>query len=104
MTTIANYIQNVPELANEYAELRAELAKDYAKAQANRELYEAAHTVVMSKLTAEPITVADLFTLCEGELPTGFTKSKLQYALVNYWADEVVKIENAKSANEYRKA
>ena len=33
MTTIAAYIKNVPELANEYAELAAELAKNEVKAQ-----------------------------------------------------------------------
>ena len=38
------------------------------------------------------------------ELPEGMTKSQVQYALINYWAGEVVKIENAKAANQYRKA
>lgn len=104
MTTIANYIKNVPDLAAEYAELTAELAKGEAKAQANRSLYEAAHDVVMSHLTMQPVTVAELVEACEAELPEGMTKSKIQYALLNYWTDEVVKIENPKSANQYRRA
>lgn len=104
MTTIANYIKNVPELANEYTELAAELAKGEAKAQANRNLYEAAHDVVMAHLTDKPVTVTELVEACGDELPEGMTKSKVQYALINYWADEVVKIENPKSANQYRKA
>ena len=32
MNTIANYIKNVPELAEEYAELAAEIQKDIEKA------------------------------------------------------------------------
>lgn len=104
MTTIANYIKNVPELATEYAELAAELSKNEAKAQANRELYIAAHDVVMAHLTDTPVTVADLFTACEGELPEGFSRSKIQYALLNYWDDEVVKHENGKKAFTYTRA
>ena len=104
MITITNYLKNVPELANEYAELAAELAKGEAKAQANRDMYAAAHDVVMAHLTDTPVTVAELTAACGDELPEGFTKSKVQYALLNYWADEVTKIENAKGANQYRRA
>lgn len=104
MTTIANYIKNVPELAEEYAELAAELAKGAEKAQANRDLYNAAHEVVLRYITSQPTTVADLFAKCEAELPEGFSRSKMQYAMVNYWTDEIVKITNPKGANEYRKA
>lgn len=102
MIAVANYIKNVPELANEYAEIAAELAKGEAKAQANRELYATAHDVVMAHLTNKPQTVADLFTACEAELPEGFSKSKMQYALGNYWAEEVVKTQG--KVNEYTKA
>lgn len=104
MTTIAAYIKNVPELANEYAELAAELSKNEAKAQANRELYATAHDVVMAHLGTEPVTVTDLFAACESELPDGFSKSKVQYALLNYWNEEVVKHENGKKAFTYSRA
>lgn len=104
MTAIAAYIKNVPELANEYAELQAELDKNAAKAQANRDLYATAHDVVMAHLSNTPVTVTDLFTACESELPDGFSKSKVQYALLNYWSDEVVKHENGKKAFTYTRA
>lgn len=104
MTAIANYIKNVPELSNEYAELAAELAKGEAKAQANRELYEAAHDVIFKYITDAPRTVAEIIKACGDELPEGFSRSKAQYALSNYWSSEVVKIENPKGANEYRRA
>jgi hypothetical protein len=104
IATIANYIKNVPELSEEYAELAAEIAKGEEKAQANRDLYAAAKDVVLSVLTSTPMTVADIFAACEADLPEGFTKSKIQYALANYWTSEVVKIANPKGPNEYRKA
>ena len=104
MTAIANYIKNVPELATEYAELRAELDKNAAKAEANRELYAAAHDVVMAHLSDTPQTVADLFNACESELPENFSKSKVQYAIREYWANEVVKHENGKNPYTYTKA
>lgn len=104
MITVANYIKNVPELANEYAEIMAELAKGEAKAQANRELYSAAHDVVMACLNDKPMTVAEIVEACGNELPEGMTKSKIQYAILNYWNNEIVKIENAKSANQYKRA
>ena len=103
MTTIANYIQNVPELAAEYAELSAELAKGEEKAKANRELYNAAREVVLSHLASTPMTVATLYEAIKDELPKDMTKSKVQYGLSNYWTDAVVKIENPKGPNEYRR-
>lgn len=102
--SIANYLKNVPEMATEYKEIAQEAAKIEAKASAAKSAYDAARDVVMAILTDVPVTVADLFTKCENDLPEGFTKSKLQYALINYWTDEVVKIQNGKSPNQYRKA
>ena len=102
LRVIANYIRNIPELANESAELDAEIAKDESKVQANRELYANAHDVAMAVLTDKPMTIAEWFAACEDKMPNGFTKSKMQYAVHEYWAPEVVKIEG--KVNEYRKA
>lgn len=94
-------ITNLDEIK---AELQAELDKGEAKAQANRDLYSTAHDVVMAHLDSTPVTVTDLFTACESELPDGFSKSKVQYALLNYWSDEVVKHDNGKKAFTYTRA
>ena len=94
---------DVPEIAEIKAELEAELAKGEAKAQANREAYAAAHDAVMSVLFDAPMTVKEIVAACGDELPEGFSASKVQYGLLNYWADEVVKIENVKGANTYRR-
>lgn len=102
MTTIANYIKNVPELAAEYAELQAELDKNAEKAQANRDLYAATHDVVIGALTDKPVTLAELWETVKDTVPEGMSKSKVQYALRELWAAEVVKIEG--KVNEYKRA
>lgn len=102
MTAIANYIKNVPELAAEYAELKAELDKNAEKAQANRDLYAATHDVVMATLSDKPMTMAELWEAMKDNVPEGMTKSKVQYALRELWASEVVKIEG--KVNEYKRA
>lgn len=105
MMKIADYIRNIPELAEASAEIDAELNKGIEKTNATRELYATAHDIVMGVMSEVPATVADIFAKCESELPEGFTKAKVQYALLNYWKDEVVKVDNGKrSPMTYRKA
>lgn len=102
LTAIANYIKNVPELAAEYAELQAELDKNAEKAKANRDMYAAAHDVVIGALTDKPVTLAELWEVVKDIVPEGMTKSKVQYGLRELWAAEVVKIEG--KVNEYKRA
>ena len=92
-------LTNLDEIRNE---LTAELNKNEEKAQANRELYAIAHDIAMAVLGDAPMSVADWFEACKDELPEGFSKSKLQYAVREYWNDEVIKIEG--KVNQYRKA
>lgn len=103
MQTIANYIANVTELSTEYAELCAELNKGAEKAAANRELYANAHDAVLAVITSEPKTVSEIWDACADDMPEGFTKNKVQYALLHYWNDEVVKDTDGK-VNTYRRA
>ena len=84
--------------------VNAEIAKNEAKAQANRDLYDAAEEAVMGVLSAEPMTVAEIYDACADDLPDGFSKSKVQWGLLNKWADKVTKIVNPKGANQYTKA
>ena len=103
MTNIANYIKNIPELATEYAELCAELNKGAEKAAANRELYANAHDAVLGAMSNAPMTIAEIWDACSEQMPEGFTKNKIQYALLHYWNDEVVKDTDGK-VNTYRLA
>ena len=65
LQTIASYINahNIAELANVYDEIVAELSKGAEKAQANRDLYEQAHEVVIAALAnvTAPVTIGELF-------------------------------------------
>lgn len=85
-------------------EIGAEIAKGAAKKQAAREAYEAAHDVVIGVMSDAPMTVAEIFAACEDKLPEDFSKNKVQYGLLNYWASEIVKVENPTGANGYRLA
>ena len=79
-----------PEVRDEIA---AELAKGEAKAQANRDLYAEAKDVILNGLSDTPVTIAELFEEIKDNLPQGFTKSKVQYAITRLWANEVTKTE-----------
>ena len=85
-------VTNIDEIK---AEIEAELAKGAEKAQANRDLYASAHDVVMNglRMATEPVTIGELYDEIADELPEGFSKGKVQYAITRLWAKEVVKTE-----------
>jgi hypothetical protein len=91
--------QNIKEIRDEIAN---ELAKGAEKAQANRDLYAQAHDVVIGALSATPVTIGELYAEVENDLPEGFSKGKVQYAITRLWADEVVKHEG--TVNTYTRA
>ena len=53
-------------------------------------------------MTDKAVTISELFDAVEANLPNGFTKGKLQYAVTRLWKDEIVRIEG--KVNTYRKA
>ncbi len=88
-------------------EILAEVEKDLTKGDAekakNAELYEAAKPVVLGALSDTPATIGEIYDEIANDLPEGFTKGKVQYAITRLWADEVTKIEG--KVNSYaRKA
>lgn len=107
MLSLVNYFAFQNDLPSDVAdavdELKAELNRNAAKAAANRELYEAARGVVFEQLgaAAEGATLAELVESCSDNLPEGFTKGKVQYALLHYWND-AVSVEQTKNGNIYR--
>ena len=74
-------------------EIVAELSKGAEKAQANRDLYAQAKDIVLGALSDKPATIGEIYAEVEDELPEGFSKGKVQYAITRLWADEVVKHE-----------
>ena len=106
MQTIVNYINDnaIEALFEVRDELTAELNKGAEEKAKNAELYEQAKAVVMDELgmTDKAVTISELFDAVEANLPDGFTKGKLQYAVTRLWKDEIVRIEG--KVNTYRKA
>ena len=106
MNTIVSYINAnaVSELFGVRDELVAELEKGANKAQANRELYDSVKDVVIRELGQAPqaVTIGELYDAVADELPDGFTKGKLQYAVTRLWTKDIVRVEG--KVNTYRKA
>ena len=97
MMSLVSYLNGatVDNLDEIKAELEAELNRGAEKAQKNRELYDSVKTIVFEglRLIGAPVTIADLYEEIKGNLPEGFGKSKVQYAVTRLWADEIVKTE-----------
>ena len=96
LQSLVSFIDSIDapqEILDIREEIVNELAKGEAKAQANRDLYAEAKSVVLGALSDTPVTIGELYEEVKDELPEGFSKGKVQYALTRLWADEVVKIE-----------
>lgn len=104
MKTILSLIDSIdtPEAQEVRDELNAELNKGAELKAQNDALYESAKAVVMGELGDTPVTIGELYEAIAGDLPEGFTKGKLQYAVTRLWTDAIVKIEG--KVNTYRKA
>jgi len=95
MNSILSVVSTIdtPEAEEIRTAINAELARGEAKAQANRDMYASAKDVILDALSDTPVTIGELFDEIKGDLPEGFTKSKVQYAVTRLFKDEVVKIE-----------
>ena len=88
-------IDNLDEIRDE---LVAELNRGEAKAQANRDMYAEAKNTILGALSETPVTISELYDEVASNLPEGFTKSKVQYAITRLWKDEVTKVEGKVNA------
>lgn len=95
MIAVRDYLTSVDALPEIVAEINAELNKGAEKAQANRDMYAEAHDVVMNCIRSAnaPVSVAEVYEAIADELPDGFSKGKVQYAMTRMWIDELVKHE-----------
>ena len=105
ITALYNYFvknDNTVDLSAVVEDIRTEYEKSVEKANAKMNVYELAKPIVLSAITDVALTVKDIFTTCENDLPEGFTANKIQYALLHYWTDEVDKIDNGKGPFTYK--
>lgn len=82
--------------------LNAELSRGAEKAKANKDAYEAVHDVIVDALGDSPATAGEIYEAIEDNLPHGFGKGKISWALSNLWPEEVVIIPG--KPNTYRRA
>ena len=79
------------------AELLAEVEKELNRGEAekakNAEMYEVAKPIVLGALSDTPVTIGEIYDEIANDLPEGFSKGKVQYAITRLWKDEVTKIE-----------
>ena len=104
LEAIRNYLNgdNTVDLSVLCDEVNAEWERLDAKAQVNRGAYDVAKGVAFSIMSeTHPMTVKEIFLAGEGQWPQGFTAAKIQYAVLHYWNDAVVKHDNGKSAFTY---
>ena len=106
MIALVSYLNGatVDNLDEIKAELEAELNRNAEKAAANRELYEAAKSIIFEgfRVAGAPVTIAELYEEIKDELPDGFSKSKVQYAVTRLWADEITKVDGKTNAYTVR--
>jgi len=95
LTALYNYLseKNDDYMADIKAELEAELNKDAARKQASADIYAEVKPIVFGVLCDTPLTIGEIYDAIEDDLPDGFTKGKIQYAITRLWIDEVNKIE-----------
>ena len=102
LESIRNYLNgdSTVDLSVVREEVNAEWARLNDKANANRAAYEDAKEIAFGILSNKPMTAKEIFE-ASNEWPEGFTVNKVGYALRNYWAENVVKHDNGKSAFTY---
>ena len=74
-------------------EISKELNRGEAEKAKNAELYEQAKPIVLGALSDTPVTLGELYDEIASDLPEGFSKGKVQYAITRLWVDEVNKVE-----------
>lgn len=92
---------DVTELQEVLPELQAELNKGKARKEATEKAYEEAYDVIIGNLGDTPVTCGELYEAIQNDLPEGFGRGKVQYALTHLWQDKIVKIEG--KPNTYRR-
>ena len=105
ITALYNYFvknDDTIDLSAVVEDIRTEYEKSAAKVSAKMNAYEQAKPIVLAAIANTALTVKEIFAACEDELPEGFTANKIQYALLHYWVDEVVKIDNGKAPFTYQ--
>ena len=93
LSTIYDALKSIDFDPEVLAEVEKELNRGEEQKAKNAELYEQAKPIVLGVLSDNPATIGEIYDEIADELPEGFTKGKVQYAITRLWADEVTKVE-----------
>ena len=93
LSTIYDALKSIDFDPEVLAEVEKELTRGDAEKAKNAEAYEVAKPIVLGALSDTPVTASELYDEIANDLPEGFTKGKVQYALTRLWANEVIKTE-----------
>ena len=93
LSAIYSALKDIDFDATMLAEIEKDLNKGEAEKAQKAEAYEVAKPIVLGALTDTPVTIGELYDEIADELPEGFTKGKVQYAITRLWVDEVTKVE-----------
>ena len=93
LSTIYDALKSIDFDPEILAEVEKDLHRGEAEKAKNAEAYEQAKPIVLGALSDTPVTLSELYDEVAGDLPSGFTKGKVQYAITRLWADEVTKVE-----------
>lgn len=74
------------------AEFEKEINRNADAKQAKDALYATAKDVVLPVMDA-PATIAEIYEAVKKDLPKGFTKGMMQYAITRLWSEEIKKAE-----------
>lgn len=74
------------------AEFEKEINRNADAKQAKDALYAKAKDVVLPVMDG-PATITEIYEAVEKDLPEGFTKGNLQYAITRLWKDDIAKTE-----------
>lgn len=92
--------QPVDDMEALRADVKAEYERLTSASKVKMDMYNVAKPIIMNALS-EPMTVKELFEKCSCNLPEGMTVAKIQYALLNYWPEDIIKEDCGKNPNKY---
>ena len=105
LTAMHDTLVNRAKATASNEKIQAAREKRKAETKAAREaLMTAVLPVLRSVITTEPKTAEQIYIDAKSMLPTDWSKSKVQYALLHELAGEVKKVENGRNAMTYKKA
>ena len=83
------------------AEFEKEINRNAEAKQAKDALYAEAKPIILAAMDV-PATMTEIYEAVAKDLPEGFTKGMMQYAITRLWKDEIVKAEG--KVNTYVRA